>query len=81
MVYKQTFVPDKKNHSIEMPERFFGKKVEVIVVELGSADNTSYPSPPAGKKVSVSELLEDFGANPDFPSIDEIRTKAWPSKW
>ncbi|MDB5091051.1 MAG: hypothetical protein JWR09_5045 [Mucilaginibacter sp.] len=81
MVYKQTFIPDKKNHSIEMPERFFGKKVEVIVVELGNAGDVSHPSPPVGKKISVNELFEDFGANPDFPSIDEIRKKAWPSKW
>ena len=80
-MYKQTFVPDKKNHSIEMPERFFGKKVEVIIVELSNVDDTSHPSPPEGKKILVNELFEEFGANPDFPSIDEIRTKAWPSKW
>jgi hypothetical protein len=81
MVYRQTFVPGKKNHTIEIPERFFGKKIEVIVVELESADTSSYPSPPIGKKVSVTELFEGFGANQDFPSIDKIRAKAWPSKW
>jgi len=26
MIYKQILIPDKENHSIEMPEKFFGKK-------------------------------------------------------
>ncbi len=81
MVYKQVLVPDKKNHSIEMPEHFFGKKVEVIVVELSnSAEDTRHALPP-GKEISVNELFESFGTAPNFPSIDEIRAKAWPSKW
>jgi len=80
-MYKQILVPDKKNHSIEMPEKFFGKKVEVIVVELGNATSDAHPTPPVGKEVSVNELFENFGAAPDFSSVDEIRAKAWPSKW
>jgi len=81
-MYKQVLVPDKKNHSIEMPERFFGKKVEVIVVEIGkSTPDDTQPIPPLGKKVELSELFESFGAAPDFPSIEEIRAKAWHSKW
>jgi len=81
MVYKQILFPDKKNHSIEMPEQFFGKKVEVIVVELNNVTKDEHPGPPPGKEVSVNELFENFGAAPDFPSADEIRAKAWPSKW
>ena len=81
IMYKQALVPDKKNHSIEIPEKFFGKKVEVIVVELGNATKEIHPSPPQGKKINVNELFESFGAAPDFPSIDEIRDKAWPTKW
>ncbi|HWZ16691.1 MAG TPA: hypothetical protein VNW95_15735 [Mucilaginibacter sp.] len=81
MMYKQILVPDKKNHSIEMPEKFFGKKVEVIVVELADAPTDAQPIPPPGKKVAVDELFENFGTAPDFPSGDEIRSKAWPSKW
>ncbi len=80
-MYKQVLVPDKKNHTIEMPERFFGKKVEVIVVEIGDAVTDVHPSPPAGKKIAISELFENFGAAPDFPSAEEIRDKAWPAKW
>lgn len=80
-MYKQVLVPDEKNHSIEMPKKFFGKKVEVIVVEIGSSTLPNHPTPPEGRKVNVSELFESFGAAPDFPSIDEIRAKAWASKW
>ncbi len=80
-MYKQTLVPDKKNHTIEMPERFFGKKVEVIVVEVNDHRSDSHPTPPQGKKIAAEELFKDFGSAPDFPSIDEVRSKAWPSKW
>ena len=78
MVYRQTLVPDKKNHSIEMPEQFYGRKVEVIVMDI-TADES--PVPPTGKVISMNNLFEDFGAAPDFSSIEEIRAKAWPSKW
>ncbi len=81
MVYKQVLVPDKKNHSIEMPEQFYGKKVEVIMIELDNSDPISQHAPPSGKVVLVNELFESFGAAPDFPSIEEIRSKAWPAKW
>jgi hypothetical protein len=80
-MYKQILTPDKKNHSIEMPEKFFGKKVEVIVVEIGNADFDAHPTLPLGKKIAVKELFENFGTSPDFPSTEEIRAKAWGSKW
>jgi hypothetical protein len=70
VMYKQILVPDKKNHSIEMPEKFFGKKVEVIVVELADATTDAQPIPPPGKNVAVDELFENFGAAPDFPSAE-----------
>jgi hypothetical protein len=76
MIYKQTLIPDKKNHSFEMPVEFFGKKVEVIVMELDSSTGPS--ALPPGKKVSKNELFENFGSAPDFPSVEEIRDKAWP---
>jgi len=80
-MYRQILIPDEKNHSIEMPEEFFGKKVEVIVIELGVENSTGHPLPPRGKKVSKNELFETFGADSNFPSINEIRNKAWSSKW
>lgn len=78
-MYKQILVPDKKNHSIEMPESFFGKKVEVIVVELADSAKDVHPVPPAGKEVAVNELFENFGAAPDFPSGEAVGDKAWRS--
>jgi len=81
MTYKQSLVPDKKNHSIDIPEEFYGKKVEVMISELDNQNKSKrYPLPP-GKKVTANELLEHFGEAPDFPTIEEIRAKAWPSKW
>ena len=81
MVYKQVLTPDKDNHIIEMPEQFFGKKVEVIVLELNESISGGNSALPVGKKISVNELFENFVASPDFPSVEEIREKAWPSKW
>jgi hypothetical protein len=80
MVYKQVLVPDKKNHSIEMPENFYGKKVEVTVVEIENKE-TGYPIPPVGKPIEIAELFENFGQAPDFPSAETIRQQTWPSKW
>jgi hypothetical protein len=45
-MYRQTLIPDKENHSIEMPEQFYGRKVEVIVMDV-TADK--FPVPPVGK--------------------------------
>jgi|GEM_PF-2862262 len=36
---------------------------------------------PKGKVVSTNALLADFGKNPDFPTVDDVRSKAWPSSW
>ncbi len=81
MVYKQILIPDKKNHSIEMPEKFFGKKVEVTVTEIRSTENRKNHVPPVGKNVDISELFENFGQAPDFPATEIIRQQTWPSKW
>lgn len=80
-VYKQIFTPDEQHHSVNIPEMFFGKKIEVIVTEIGNSSLKVKPIPPAGKVVSAFDLLEYFGEAPDFPSIEEIRAKGWPSKW
>jgi hypothetical protein len=81
MTYKRILIPNKENHKIDIPSRFFGKRVEIIVKELDSFTAGVHPTPPIGKRISLEELFEDFGANPGFPSIDEIISKAWPSKW
>ena len=82
MTYKQSLVPDKKNHSIEIPEEFYGKTVEVVIVEVADKSEVKHqPLPPPGKKISGKQLLKHFGDVPDFPTQEEIRAKAWPSKW
>jgi len=81
MVYKQVLIPDKENHTIEMPENFYGKKVEVIVIEVDDRNETTRPTPPTGKQVNTNELFENFGKAPDFPSSDSLRQNTWPSKW
>jgi len=81
-MYRKIITPDKDNHSVEMPEEFFGKKVVITVVELNDEVNTTQQAePPVGKQVSLVRLFEFFGADPNFPSADELRSKAWPSKW
>ncbi len=82
MTYKQILVPDIKNHSVEIPEAFFGKNVKVMIVEvIGQGEDTHRPLPPSGKKVSGKQLLRHFGTAHDFPTQEEIRAKAWPLKW
>ena len=80
MTYKRILIPNKENHKIDIPSRSFGKRVEIIVKELDGFTADIHPTPPVGKRTFPEELFEDFGAAPNFPSIDEIRSKAWPSK-
>lgn len=79
-MYRQIIVPTEKDHTIELPKKFFGKTVEVIMVEV-SPEKKGRPLPPEGKVVSLEKLFETFGADPNFPDLDSIRAKAWPSKW
>ncbi len=80
-MYRQIIVPTEKNHTIELPEKFFGKKVEVSMEVVKDADEIAQPLPPIGKPVSLEKLFETFGADPDFPDIDTLRAKAWPKRW
>lgn len=36
---------------------------------------------PQGKPVATTALLESFGKGSGFPTIDEVRSKAWLSSW
>lgn len=80
-MYRQIITPDKDNHTIDLPEEFFGKKLEVIMVELDKSVQKPNPIPPTGKEISSSDILSSFGDDPDFPATDELRSKKWPSKW
>jgi hypothetical protein len=79
-MYRAIITPTENTHTLDLPKEFFGKKVEVTIVELIER-TTKKKQPPSDKKVSLDELFSTFGSLPDFPSIEEIRNKAWPSKW
>ncbi|MFD1258815.1 hypothetical protein ACFQ3S_18550 [Mucilaginibacter terrae] len=74
-MYRQIVFPDQQHHTFELPKEFYGKKVEVVIVELTEkavdeqivlARNKTY--------------LDDIESIPDFPSIEIIRKEAWPNK-
>jgi len=69
----EILVPDEQHHSIELPKEFYGKKVQVIAFEIAGNDVLSEN----GEKKFT---WDDIEYNPDFPSIEEIRKTAWPSK-
>ena len=74
-IFKQILIPNTENYSVDIPERFFGRKIEVIIQEVDNPPTGSKPIPPTGRKINVEELFENFGKAPDFPSIAEIRKK------
>ena len=71
-MYRQIIVPTEEDHSIELPEYLFGKKVEVVVNEIGSS-SVSTSSLPSDLK--DKDFWDDIEFNPDFPSIEDIRKK------
>lgn len=62
------------------------EKILALAKELGvrveqKKEATAKAEIPTGKAISAESLLSEFGKAPDFPSIDEIRSKTWPSSW
>ena len=80
-MYRQIIVSNEKDHTIELPESFFGKTVEITMVEVTGPEKKRHALPSIGKVVSFEKLFETFSAAPDFPGLDSIRDKAWPPKW
>lgn len=76
-MYRQIIIPTPDNHTIELPNALFGKKVEVTMVEVGQPKAILSK----GKPVSLEKIFETFGADPEFPTLDELRKKAWPDRW
>jgi len=77
MVHREILIPDKENHSVEMPEQFYGRKVVVIIMDVAADSSVNkFPVPPVGKVVSMSDLFEYFGAAPDSPPTpqNDIKT-------
>lgn len=52
-----------------------------IRVEQKKEEGPTKAEVPKGKAVSAESLLSEFGKAPDFPPINEIRSKTWPSSW
>lgn len=75
--YRQVLVPTKKKHSIELPEYLYGKKVEVVVREIGLPNGFRTELP---KDLKDKAFWEGIEFNPDFPSLEEIRTTSWPTR-
>ncbi len=71
-MYRQILIPTEKDHSVELPPDLYGKQVEIIAFEI-------VPTNKASRK--KKKFLDDVKAIPDFPSVEEIRKKAWPKKW
>jgi hypothetical protein len=74
-MYRAIVIPTEKEHTIDLPEKFFGKKVEVLINEIFSNDSSSLP-----KDLKNKAFWEDIEFNPNFPSVEEIRKTAWPKR-
>jgi len=75
-MYRQIIVPTEEDHTITLPEYLFGKQVEVFVKEV--AEKETAPSLPTDLK--DKKFWDDIVFDPAFPSIEEIRASAWPSR-
>ena len=74
-MYRQIVFPNQQHHTLELPKEFYGKKVEVMIVELPEkAVDEQIVS------VQTKRFLDDIEIIPDFPSIEDIRKEAWPNK-
>ena len=70
-MYRQIVTPTEQDHTITLPPDLYGKQVEILAFEIG------------GEKTNVNKkkkFLEDIKAIPDFPSVEKIRSDAWPEK-
>ncbi len=70
-MYRQILTPTEKDHIISLPPEFYGKRVEIIAVEIGNDSDT---------KKRKNNFLDDIEPIANFPSIEQIRAEAWPEK-
>lgn len=75
-MFREVITPSADNHNIELPKKFFGKKVEVFAFELDEPVKKK-----RRKRTSKNAIKQLVGAFTDFPSLDTIRKKAWPERW
>jgi len=67
-MYREIIIPTGKNHSVELPPSFYGKKVEVIAFEIEPEKKTQSKN---------KRFLDDIESIPDFPSVEQIRKAGW----
>ena len=77
MRYRQIIVPTREKHSVELPEYLYGKKVEVVASEIEVTNGSVTPLP---KDLKDKDFWNDIEFTPDFPSVETIRTTAWPPR-
>ena len=77
-MYRQIIIPTIYDHSIELPENLYGKKVEVTVMELTKRTTKSIVNKKLPNRLINKAFWEDITYNPNFPSIEEIRQTSWP---
>lgn len=81
-MYRKIIVPDKKDLTIELPEQFVGKKIEVLAFEINEPEEKVIENKPRYTGKSSKDAVKNLaGAFPNFPSIEEIRKDAWPDRW
>lgn len=73
-MYQQIIIPTAKNHIIELPASLYGKKVKVTIDEVVS--ETGDETLPVSLK--HTSFWNDVPFNPEFPSAESIRERAWP---
>ena len=71
-MYRTIITPTEQEHTLDLPEKFFGKKIEVLIHEVASAELPG--------DLKDKAFWQDIEFNPDFPSVEEIRQTAWPKR-
>ncbi len=77
-MYRQIITPTDKEHSIELPENLYGKQIEITVKEVTVKTSASPGAKKLPARLKNKAFWENITYNPTFPSVEEIRQKAWP---
>jgi hypothetical protein len=77
-MYRQIITPTNKEHSIELPENLYGKQIEITVKEIIVKTPAASGTKRLPARLKNKAFWENIDYNPAFPSVEEIRQKAWP---
>ncbi len=79
-MYRRVIIPTDKEHSIELPENFYGKQVEITVKEVVTKTSKATSAKKLPGRLKDKAFWATIEYNPGFPSVEEIRQIAWPKK-